>query len=207
MHILLVGIQWSGKWTQARKMLEQYPWYSFFEMGQKLRNFSELDEPLSAQVRDYLNAGKLVPLDIIEAMLNHYKNHHTGGNILFDGIPRSLEQLDLFEKVFPDYFILFLDLEKEEAIRRLANRRIDPTNGESFPADFKGDFSPFTGVKLIRREDDNEEAVTRRIATFYHNTLPLVAEWAARWKRVYRIDAGKSIDDVFEHIKVILSAY
>jgi adenylate kinase family enzyme len=62
-------------------------------------------------------------------------------------------------------------------------------------------------VKLIRREDDNEEAVTRRIATFYHNTLPLVAEWAARWKRVYRIDAGKSIDDVFEHIKVILSAY
>ncbi len=207
MHILLVGIQWSGKWTQARKLLEKFSWYSFFEMGQKLRNFSEMDEPYSKTVKEYLNSGKLVPLDIVGEMLKHYKNNHTGGNILFDGIPRTLEQLDSFEKVFPDYFILFLDLEKEEAIHRLSNRRIDPSNGESFPADFVGDFSPFTGNKLIRREDDHEDAVKQRIATFYHNTLPLLAEWATRGKRVYRIDASKDINTVFEHIKVILSAY
>lgn len=37
MNILLVWIQGSGKWTQARKIAADYG-YNFFEMGQKLRN-------------------------------------------------------------------------------------------------------------------------------------------------------------------------
>lgn len=207
MNIILVGIQGSGKWTQARKILEKRNKYHFFEMGQKLRDFANMDEELSPIVKKHLEEGTLVPMNVIEAMLIHYKNSHTEGNILFDGIPRSLAQLELFEKVFPDYFVIFLDLEKEVAIERLANRRIDPTNGMSFPADFEGDFSPFTGVKLVTRDDDNEEAVLRRIRGFYHNTLPLIAEWAARWKRVYRIDASKSIDEVADMIEVVIWAY
>lgn len=146
-------------------------------------------------------------MDVIEKMLMHYKENHTGNTIVFDGIPRTLEQLELFEKVFPEYFVIFLDLDKEEAIRRLANRRIDPTNGMSFPADFDGNFSPYTGVKLETRADDNKEAVQKRIASFYHNTLPLLAEWAARGKRVYRIDASKNIEEVAEVISVIIGAY
>lgn len=50
MNILLVGIQGSGKGTQARKIAADYG-YSFFEMGQKLRNFSELDHPRSGEVK------------------------------------------------------------------------------------------------------------------------------------------------------------
>lgn len=207
MNIILVWIQGSGKGTQARKILEKNPNFFFFEMGQKLRDFSLMDEELSLIVKKHLDEGTLVPMDVIESMLVHYKNSHTGGTILFDGIPRSLEQLELFERVFSDYFVIFLDLEKETAIERLANRRIDPTNGMSFPADFEGDFSPFTWAKLVTREDDNEEAVLRRIRGFYHNTLPLIAEWAARGKRVYRIDASKSIDEVAEMIDVIIGAY
>ena len=128
-------------------------------------------------------------MDLIESMLVHYHDTYKDETIVFDGIPRSLEQLELFEKVFDDYFVIFLDLEKEIALERLANRRIDPSNGMSFPADFVGDYSPFTGTKLITRDDDNEEAVLKRIEGFYRNTLPLLAEWAARGKRVYRIDA------------------
>ena len=176
-------------------------------MGQKLRDFANMNEELSPIVKKHLEEGTLVPMDVIETMLIHYKNNHQNGMILFDGIPRSLEQLDLFEKVFPEYVVIFLDLEKEIAIERLANRRIDPTNGMSFPADFQGDFSPFTGVKLVTRDDDNKDAVLRRIRGFYHNTLPLIAEWAARGKRVYRIDASKTIDEVADTIEVIIGAY
>ncbi len=204
MNIILVGIQGSGKGTQARKIMEKNPEFQFFEMGQKLRDFANMDEELSPVVRKHLEEGTLVPMEVIEAMLMHYKKHHHDGTIVFDGIPRSLQQLELFEKVFSEYFVIFLDLEKDIAIERLANRRIDPTNGMSFPADFQGDFSPFTGVKLITRDDDNEEAVQKRITGFYHNTLPLLAEWAARGKRVYRIDASKSIDEVADMIDVII---
>lgn len=208
MNILLVGIQGSGKWTQAREILKNNPDFLFFEMGQKLRDFAQMNEPLSSIVKNHLESGTLVPSDVIEAMLLHYKNNHqTGSTILFDGIPRSIEQLDMFEKIFPDYIVIFLDLEKNQAIERLAWRRIDPANGMSFPKDFDGNFSPYTGNALVTRDDDNADAVKRRISAFYHNTLPLLAEWAARSKRVYRIDASKSIEEVADIIKTVLSAY
>lgn len=207
MNIILVGIQGSGKGTQARKIMEKNPEFQFFEMGQKLRDFSEMDEEMSPIVKKHLQEGTLVPMEVIEAMLVHYKNHHKDGTVVFDGIPRSLAQLELFEKVFTEYFVIFLDLEKEIALERLAHRRIDPTNGMSFAKDFIGDYSPFTGAKLETRADDNEEAVQKRIQAFYHNTLPLIAEWAARGKRVYRIDASKSIDEVADMIDVIIGAY
>lgn len=207
MNILLVGIQGSGKGTQARKILEANPNFHFFEMGQRLREYSQMNEEYSETVRQCLEEGTLVPMHIIEAMLMLYKSYHKGETIVFDGIPRSLEQLELFEKVFPEYYVLFLDLEKQIAIDRLANRRIDPSNGMAFPADFVGDFSPFTGTKLIKRDDDNETAVLKRIEGFYHNTLPLLAEWASRKKLVYRIDASRPIDEVSETINVIVSAY
>ena len=140
-------------------------------------------------------------------MLEHYRDTHDGGHILFDGIPRSMGQKAFFEAVFPDYFILFLDLDREEAIRRLAGRKIDPKTGESFPSDFNGDFSPFTGEKLIKRPDDNPEAVSKRIEIFYQNTLPLLALWAQEGKRVYTIDAAKDVETVYAQIKVVLSAY
>lgn len=126
---------------------------------------------------------------------------------MFDGVPRSKEQKDLFDQVFPEYIVIFLDLTRNVAIERLANRRIDPVTGESFPANFVGDFSPFTGNRLIHREDDNPEAVSKRIDTFYANTLPLLALWASEGKRVYTIDASKDIDTCFGQIEVVLSAY
>lgn len=207
MNIILVGIQGSGKGTQARKIMEKHPEFQFFEMGQKLRDFSVMKESLSAVVKKHLDEGSLVPMEVIETMLMHYRGRHNDGTIVFDGIPRTLQQLEMFERVFPEYFVIFLDLEKDVAIERLASRRIDPSNGMSFPADFEGDFSPFTGQKLVTREDDNEEAVLKRIQSFYHNTLPLIAEWAARGKRVYRIDASKTIDEVADMIEVIIGAY
>ena len=206
MNIVLIGIQGSGKGTQARKIAEESG-YNFFEMGQKLRNFADLDHPRTGEVKACLESGKLVGDDLIEAMLRHYRDTHGADNILFDGIPRSTGQKALFESVFPEYFVFFLDLDREEAIKRIAGRMIDPTTGESFPADFVGAFSPFTGQRLIKRPDDTPEAVAKRIEIFYQNTLPLLALWAAEGKRVYTIDASKDVETVYSQIKVVLSAY
>lgn len=176
-------------------------------MGQKLRNFTTIGHEKSATVKACLDEGKLVSPELVGTILRHYRDTHEGGRIVFDGIPRNADQKALFDGVFPDYFVIFLDLDREEAIRRLAGRRIDPSTGESFPSDFKGDFSPYTGQKLVKRDDDHPEAVAKRIDIFYQNTLPLLAAWANEGRRVYHIDAGKSVEEVFSHIEVVLSAY
>jgi adenylate kinase len=206
MNILLVGIQGSGKGTLARKLVEKFG-YNFFEMGQKLRNFAGLDEPESGVVRDLLAKGSLVSPELVERILLHYQSGHTGAPILFDGIPRTPEQKNLFDRVFPEYIVLFLDLSREMAIERLGGRRIDPVTGESFPRSFEGNFSPFTGNELVHREDDNPSAVSKRIDTFYANTLPLLALWAGEGKRVYTIDASQSIEDCAKQAEVVVGAY
>jgi len=206
MNILLVGIQGSGKGTQARKIATEYG-YNFFEMGQKLRNFSELDHPRSMEVKSCMEQGKLIPDDLITVMLEHYRDTHGSDKILFDGIPRSSTQKALFDAVFPGYFVVFLDLKRGQAIERLAGRKIDPSTGESFQADFIGSFSPFTGQKLIKRPDDTPDAVAKRIEIFYDNTLPLLANWAQEGKKVYTINASKDVETVYDQIKVVLSAY
>jgi adenylate kinase len=109
MHILLVGIQGSGKGTMARKIVDNFH-YGFFEMGQKLRNFASLQEADSAEVAKLLQNGDLVSNELIEKMLIHYKNNHSGFPVIFDGIPRSRNQKELFDRVFPEYIIIYLDL-------------------------------------------------------------------------------------------------
>ena len=176
-------------------------------MGQKLRNFARTDHPLAVTLQQDMQAGRLVSDDIIEAMLKHYQNEHHEGAIIFDGIPRTFWQKALFDRVFPEYIVIYLDLNKETAIHRLSGRRVDPVTGASFPRDFEWDYSPYTGNKLEKRADDTPEAATKRIEEFYQNTLPLLAEWASEGKRVYRIDASLTPQEVMAHIEVVLSAY
>lgn len=176
-------------------------------MGQKLRNFAKTGHPMAAKLEWDMKAWKLIDDEIVGAMLQHYKNEHTWWHILFDGIPRTFAQKALFDTIFPEYLVVFLDLKQDIAIDRLSNRRIDPINGMSFSKDFEWDYSPFTWNRLIKREDDTPEAAKIRIEAFYENTLPLLAEWASEGKRVYRINASGSPDEVFSHIQVILSAY
>lgn len=149
----------------------------------------------------------MVPLEVIETILKHYADTRTSTSTIFDGIPRTHEQLDMFDRVFPDYVVFYLDLGQEEALSRLASRRIDPSNGQSFPREFVGDYSPYTGQKLVRRDDDHEEAIKTRLASFYTNTLPLIAECKRRGKLVYQINADQSIENVSAMINMIISAH
>jgi adenylate kinase len=206
MNILLVGIQGSGKGTMARKIIEHYPFH-FFEMGQKLRNFSQLDEPGSKELRTSLAGGNMATDELVTRMLEHYFQHHSDKPIVFDGIPRTPDQKKLFDTLVQNYIVLFLDLPKDTAIERLSGRRIDPSNGESFPANFIGDFSPFTGTKLVKREDDTPEAASKRIDAFYANTLPLLASWAEEGRHVFRVDARKDPETCFHQIEAILSGF
>ena len=204
-HIMLVGIQWSGKGTQARKILDKYPDFTLFEMGTELRKFATLGTPDALRVKEALEAGLKAPTEYIVKLTEKFLAEHDGKRVLIDGAIRSAEQNDSLESVWWEFDVLWLDLDEETAVSRLSGRRIDPVTNETFSASFEGDTNPKTGNKLVTRTDDTPEAIRKRIAWSIGETLPLIDVWKRHDHDVLRIDAGQTEDEIFSQVEKMLS--
>ena len=203
-HIMLIGIQWSGKGTQARKILEKHPEYILFEMGTELRKFSKLETEDGKRVKDALEAGLKAPTEYIVKLTEKFLADHSDKKVLIDGAIRSAEQNDALEHVWGNFDVLWLDLDEESAVARLSGRRIDPETNETFPASFTGETNPKTGNVLITRTDDTPEAIRKRIAWSISDTLPLIEVWKRHDHAIYQIDARESEDEIFRNIEKML---
>ena len=53
---------------------------------------------------------------------------------------------------------------------------------------------------MIKRSDDNEETVTKRLKTYDNETLPLL-EYYKNQNKVINIDAMKQIDEVRKELR------
>ncbi len=203
-NIMLTGIQGSGKWTQARKVLEKYPDYVLFEMGSELRKFAKNGTRDGDTVNSILIAGnKVWPEYIIELSKNFIENNKDK-SILIDGAIRDKFQNDAMEKVWWDFDVIYFELAEDTAVERLCGRRIDPVTQETFPAAFTGDTNPKTGNTLVVRSDDTEEAIRKRIAWSISDTLPLLDIWRDTRHAIYTIDANQSEDEIFEYVEKVI---
>ncbi len=200
-HFMLVGIQGSGKGTQARKILEKYQDYTLFEMGAELRRFAQNGTPDGEHVRSFLEQWLKAPTEYIVKLTRKFLSDNPWKKVLIDGAIRSKEQNDALEAEWWDFSVLYLDLDEETAVQRLCGRRIDPITQETFPMSFTGDVNPKTGNTLVVRADDTEEAIRKRIAWSIADTLPLLSVWESHGHNVYRIDANQSEEEIFSKIE------
>lgn len=200
-HIMLVGIQGSGKGTQARKILEKYPEYILFEMGTELRKFAKNGTPDGEEVHSYMSQGLKVPTQYVVRLTEKFLTDNADKKVLIDGAIRSAEQNDALESVWGNFDVLWLDLSEEEAVKRLTGRRIDPVTNETFPASYTGATNPKTGNTLVVRADDTEEAIRKRIAWSIADTLPLIGVWRKHGHRIIQIEANQSEEDIFRSVE------
>lgn len=202
---MLVGIQGSGKWTQARKILEKYPDdFVLFEMGAELRKFAKNGTPDGDIVNSILVAGNKVWPEYIIKLSKDFIAKNKNKRILIDGAIRDQAQNDAMEKVWWDFDVIYLDLDEELAVDRLVGRRIDPVTQETFPADYKWDTNPKTGNKLVTRSDDTEEAIRKRITWSISDTLPLLGIWNEHGHTIHAIDADQDEADIFAEIEKVI---
>ncbi|MDE5830603.1 MAG: adenylate kinase, partial [Clostridia bacterium] len=105
----------------------------------------------------------------------------------------------------------YLDIDLETAKQRSLGRLICPKCGASYSKDNpelmpkKNDICDDCHVKLIVREDDNEETFKKRFDTFLEETKPVLSYYQYK-KKLYKIDARLEDDDIFENIKKILES-
>lgn len=198
-------IQWSGKGTQAAKILENYDFVSL-ETGDMLRTvLKDTSHRHYEEVNATVPHGKMTPDSVIFDLIEECIQNNEWTNILIDGAIRNIAQRNFFDAITTDYAVISLNLSKEVAIERIQGRKMDPETKEIFGSDFSGDINPKTWNTLIAREDDKDiQSIQERFGWFETDIVPLLNSWREDETKVYEIDASGSREDVWHDIQSAL---
>jgi len=203
MNYVLFGMQGSGKGTQSKFLAEKFG-LALFETGAALRGLASSGSELGNKVKDIIESGNLVSTEVVMEIIADFLHHlPEGQGVLFDGIPRSVEQQKnfdaLMEKEGMDFTGVLIELTEEEALRRLTTRRICKDCKSVFPAFYEADECKHCGGQLITRKDDTPDAIRVRLDTFLEKTVPVIEEYTSRGKMIV-VNGEQSIEAVTEEM-------
>jgi len=128
------------------------------------------------------------------------KNLPEGSRVLFDGIPRKMEQAESFDalmvKLGRDFTGVVIELDETVAIQRLTTRRICEGCKAVYPAEYTKKACEACGGKLVIRNDDaNMESIQNRLKAYREETVPVVAHYKNLGK-IIEVDGTPAIETV-----------
>lgn len=209
--IVLIGMQGSGKGTQGDILIDHYG-FSRFESGSYLRSMATQETDLGQLIKSLIDQGSFIPNNLILEIFKYYLlNVPKDKPIIYDGIPRNVDQYTHFNKIVTDlgrdYVVLYLYIGEEEALRRLNTRKICMNCGRSYPSLYEKDVCEKCNVPLtIRADDTNKDAVLKRISIYREQTMPMIELYKKEGKLI-EINGEQSIEEVYKDVEhALLSA-
>lgn len=214
MMALLFGPPGVGKGTQA-DLLAKNSRFIKFSTGDRLREEVTAKSTLGDRITDFLDRGVLVPDNIISNLALQFIENHQEDNILLDGFPRNLNQArsltDNLNKIKISLDVAIeMYLDETELIKRLKNRRYCPRCNKIYnyatQPPRKEQLCDICGTILIKRSDDDESVIRKRLDVYERETQPLVDYYTAH--SIYeRVDASGSQEAVYKKISLIINAH
>ncbi|MFA4891290.1 MAG: nucleoside monophosphate kinase [Candidatus Gracilibacteria bacterium] len=199
MDLIFFGMQGAGKGTVGRFVAERFN-LKIFETGAALRTLAQEDSPLGHKVKEIIEAGHLVPNEVVMEIVEDFLNKlEPGAQVLFDGIPRKIEQAEslnaLLDKNNRTYKAVLIKITEDTALARLTTRKICSKCKKVFAAAYKANTcdEPNCQAPLTTRTDDNPESIKTRIEAFKTETLPAIALYKGN---IIEIDGEPSIEQV-----------
>ncbi len=196
-NYVFIGIQGSGKWTQARLLEEKYD-FKLFESGSALREIAKEKSELGKLVKKTIEAGDQINPSVVEdIMTDIIENKSWWKNAIFDWFVRNYWNKESADKVLWDYKVVLFELSPEKSKARLLGRMYNPKTSETFPAGTN--FDPETWDKLEKRADDNEKAILKRIDLYIEKTMPVIEEYRKSGNLI-EINADNCVEGVFNEL-------
>ena len=177
--IVLFGIQWSGKGTQAHMLADVLAaQYTHYSPGEAFMTLTMTDNPIGNYLKDRLAVWDLLDDMVVNGMFAIYLYGVTdeGKSMMIDGYPRTLGQMQYMmwacKSRGRDMVAIYLTLPTEVAIERIHARG---------------------------RSDDTEAAIAHRLEQYFAITFPLLDERKKHYPLI-TIDAQGSVEEIHAEI-------
>ena len=214
-RIILLGPPGAGKGTQAVRIAEAFG-TPHIATGDILRANVREETPLGAEAKRYMDAGDLVPDEVIIGMVAaRIELDDAADGFLLDGFPRTVPQAEalealLVERGTPLDVVLRLSVARDEVVHRLTGRRTCENCGRVFhidsdPPEVEGRCDNCAGV-LAQRPDDREDVVLNRLEVYAAQTEPLEHFY---WERglLRDVEAVGTFEEVTASVFRVLREY
>lgn len=206
-ELVIMGKQGAGKGTQATRLCRHYV-IPHISTGDIFREAVRSDNDLGGRVREYLDAGELVPDDLVLAVIHERleKPDSQERGFMLDGFPRTVNQAkDLDEMLKPSGgldVVVNLDVPTDIVLERLAGRRVcaecKANYGTERPPELEG-VCDVCGGTLQRRADDTDAGIRRRLELYEEQTRP-VLEWYEDQGRLVSVIATGGVEEVTDRL-------
>ena len=185
MKLILLGPPGAGKGTQA-EILNKKLGIPTISTGNILRAAVKNGTPVGLKAKEYMDAGKLVPDEVIIGVISERLAEADCQNgFILDGVPRTIPQAEALEKAGISFdAVVSIEISDEEIVERMAGRRVctacgAPYHVKNMPPNVEG-VCDACGGKLEARADDKPEVVRDRLQVYHKETAPLKDFYAAR---------------------------
>ena len=198
MKLILLGPPGAGKGTQAEVLTKKLE-IETISTGVMLRAAMRDGTELGKLAKEYIDAGKLVPDDVVVGIVKErLSQDDCKKGFILDGFPRTIAQAEALEAQGVEIdTVLSLEVDDEIIVERLAGRRECKACGTPYHVKTKP--VPSTGKctcggEIIQRDDDNEETIRNRIAVYHEQTEPIKAYYEAKGK-VVSVDSSNTVEE------------
>ena len=204
MNVIFLGPPGAGKGTVAAEIKERFN-LEHLSTGDMLRAEMKAGSELGKMAKSYIDAGSLVPDDVIIGMVGERLKAAKGG-ILFDGFPRTVAQAEALGRIAQIDRVVNLDTTVDVVVGRICSRRLCRECGAVYSVKSLAgaEACPKCGGEIYIRDDDTEETVRERFHVYEQQTASLIDFYAAQGI-VSNIDADDTIENVVQQIVTALS--
>jgi adenylate kinase len=201
MNVVLFGKPGAGKGTQAMRLADALG-LPTLATGDVLRGAVREGTPLGRAAKAAMERGDLVPDDVILGIMKDtLAQPPYARGVILDGVVRTVPQAEGLGRVFSELgggvdVVLAFDVDNEEIVRRLSGRTVCERCQTPYTGREPGTKCDKCGGTLVRRRDDEPEAIRRRLQVYEAQTAPVFDWYARNGARVAVVDAVGPVEDV-----------